>query len=366
MPDTNKTPTLLSASSNYDSWKKSVTIWSTFTSLPAAKQGAAVLLTLEGSARDAVLELSEDQISGDNGLPNVIKRLDELYLKDKTLQKYKAFDAFDNYRWPSHTPIPEFLHEFNMLSDKLQSYGTTLSDDLLAYKLLKATNLSPDHEKLAKATCKLKYKSMKDQLHKIFADMTTTSSPGATGLQANEIHITESPASYDTMYGWSWAGPRRCSLPPPRGANFTPHSPPQASQTKISFARKGHNPPGPQGNPICCIVCDSINNWANDCLDRRPPSRRSSHTYMVSAPPSAGPSDNPTNEIIMFQSDFDHPTNLRTLVSELWNHAVLDSGASKTVCGSMWLSTYVDSLSDSDKLAVAYSDSNNSFCFGDG
>ena len=87
---------------------------------------------------------------------------------------------------------------------------------------------------------------------------------------------------------------------------------------------------------------------------------------MVSTPPSAGQSDNSTNEIIMFQSDFDHPTNLSTLVSESWNHAILDSGASKTVCGSMWLSTYVDSLSDSDKLAVAYSDSNNSFHFGDG
>ena len=181
MSGTNETPPLLSASSNYNSWKKSGTIWSTFTSSPAAKQGAAVFLTLEGSARDAVLELSRDQISGDNGLPNVIKRLDELYLKDETLQKYEAFNAFDNYQRPSHTPIPEFLHEFNMISNKLQSYGTTLSDDLFAYKLLKAANLSQDHEKLAKATCELKYKSMKDQLCKIFADMTTISSPSVTG-----------------------------------------------------------------------------------------------------------------------------------------------------------------------------------------
>ena len=204
-----------------------------------------------------------------------------------------------------------------MLSNKLQSYGTTLSNDLLAYKLLKAANLSPDHEKLARATCELTYKSMKDQLHKIFMDMTTTSSPRATGLQANEINMTESPASYDTMYGQSWAGPHHRSLPHPRGTTFTPHSPPQASQNKISFARKGRNPPDPQGNLNHCIVCDSINHWANDSLDRRPPSRLSSHTYMVSTPSSAGPSDNPTNEIIMFQSDFDHPTNLCTFgVSE--------------------------------------------------
>ena len=197
-----------------------------------------MLFTLEGSAHDVVLELSGDQTSGDNGLPNVIMCLDELYLKDETLQKYEVFDAFDNYQRPSHTPIPEFLHEFNMLSNKLQSYGTTLSDDLLAYKLLKAANLSPDHEKLAKATCKLKYISMKDQLHKIFTDTTTTSSPGATGLQADEINITESPASYDTMYGQSWAGPCCRSLPPPRGATFTPRSHHRLHRTKYPFQEK--------------------------------------------------------------------------------------------------------------------------------
>ena len=83
-------------------------------------------------------------------------KVQQCFLLSRALQKYEAFDAFDNYRRPSHTPIPEFLHEFNMQSNKLQSYGTTLSDDLLAYKLLKATNLSPDHKKLAKAICELK------------------------------------------------------------------------------------------------------------------------------------------------------------------------------------------------------------------
>ena len=228
--------------------------------------------------------------------------------------------------------------------------------------------------------------------------MTTTMSPGATGLQPNEINITESQASYDTMYGRSSAGPRRRSLPPPRGVPLSLHvlhhrlhrtKSPLQEKVAILLTHRAIQP---------VALFDSINHWANDCPDRRPPSRRPSHTYMVSNPPLAGPSDNPTNEIIMSQSDFDHPTNLRTLVSESWNHVVLDSRASKTVCGSMWLSyvdsygypmltpmltpmlsyvdtypmwlsyvdTYVDSLSDNDKLAVAYSDSNNSFRFGDG
>ena len=61
--------------------------------------------------------------------------------------------AFDSFRRPSHMPIPEFLDVFNLLSDKLQCYGTAILDDLLAFRLLKAANLSLDHEKLVKATC---------------------------------------------------------------------------------------------------------------------------------------------------------------------------------------------------------------------
>ena len=51
--------------------------------------------------------------------------------------------------------VNEFLYTFNMLYNKLSSHGTTISADLLGYKLLKAADLSADHEKLAKATSEL-------------------------------------------------------------------------------------------------------------------------------------------------------------------------------------------------------------------
>ena len=53
----NKVPPLLSKSPLYTDWKKKVEIWSSFTTLEKKKHGAAVLLTLEGSAEEAVLEL---------------------------------------------------------------------------------------------------------------------------------------------------------------------------------------------------------------------------------------------------------------------------------------------------------------------
>ena len=46
-----------------------------------------------------------------------------------------------------------------------------MSDDILAYRLLKSANLSSYHEELIKATiADLKYNIMKDQLKKTFSD----------------------------------------------------------------------------------------------------------------------------------------------------------------------------------------------------
>ena len=42
-----------------------------------------------------------------------------------------------------------------------------------------------------------------------------------------------------------------------------------------------------------------------------------------------------TQEVVLYQSDFDHPEQLKTLVSESWNGAVLDSGATNTVAGKV-------------------------------
>ena len=38
-------------------------------------------------------------------------------------------------------------------------------------------------------------------------------------------------------------------------------------------------------------------------------------------------------EIVLFQSVFDHPERPHDLAAEAWNSGVLDSGATKTVCG---------------------------------
>ena len=64
MSNLNKSPPLVSKSKTYDDWIKLLSIWLKFTSLESEKQGPTIVLTLEGKAQDAVLELHTDVIPG--------------------------------------------------------------------------------------------------------------------------------------------------------------------------------------------------------------------------------------------------------------------------------------------------------------
>ena len=129
------------------------------------------MLSLEVEALDAVLEIDESDISKENGVDFIIERLNRLFKKDSTVIKYQTFKAFMTFKRPSNMSIQPYLNEFDKRLFKTESYGTVISDDILAYRLLKSANLSSYHEELVKATIPdFQYDIMKDQLKKTFSD----------------------------------------------------------------------------------------------------------------------------------------------------------------------------------------------------
>ena len=118
-----------------------------------------------------LLKKPKNQISFHRHFKKVIDRLDKLYLKDTTLEKFQALEAFDSYQHQPNTPIHEHIHQFEKLYFNLKGHGTTISKDLLAHKLLKSANLSTQNEKIAKGTTSdLTLNVMTAQLKKIFPD----------------------------------------------------------------------------------------------------------------------------------------------------------------------------------------------------
>ena len=57
---------------------------------------------------------------------------------------------------------------------------------------------------------------------------------------------------------------------------------------------------------------------------------------------------------------------INKFVRKTFNHAVLDSGCTKTVCRESWLNNYIDTLPAGDKQKVVESKSDTKFKFRDG
>ena len=131
------------------------------------------------------------------------------------------------------------------------------------------------------------------------------------------------------------------------------------------------------GETSRCRICESIYHWAADCPDRnrnqsqrtiqRVPSNQTQYTYMAEEQFDEFPDGHDDfHQIVLFQSDYDHPMPLTGLVAESCNSAVLDCGASKTVRGRKWFSTFVESLTEPERSNIKTTTGTYPYKFGDG
>ena len=61
----------------------------------------------------------------------------------------------------------------------------------------------------------------------------------------------------------------------------------------------------------------------------------------------------------------DDEHSIETLFGECISNAIVDTGCSRTVCGELWLQTYIESLSNKEKQ-IFCKESKCNFRFGDG
>ena len=77
------------------------------------------------------------------------------------------------YKRKSDADVRDFLVHYDYLYGKLSEFEMVLPEGFQAFFLLKAANLSADHQKLARATCtNLTYKEMKSNILKTFGDLS--------------------------------------------------------------------------------------------------------------------------------------------------------------------------------------------------
>ena len=111
---------------------------------------------------------------------------------------------------------------------------------------------------------------------------------------------------------------------------------------------KGKNPLSKTGAPTRCRNCQSINHWENKCPDRE--KEVDEAAFLI-------------NEVVHHATD---DVVLQSLLSETWSCALLDCGATTTVCGSKWMDEFLSSLPESQRERVKMETSDKPFRFGDG
>ena len=268
-PTNYKAPPSLTSSTCYEEWLKAIEIWQTFTGLTDEKQGPAIFLTLEGKARETVLNLDIKEIKAKNGVESIVKALNKLYLKDKLQMAYETYDTFEKFRRPEKMSIKEYINEFERLLNKTKKYGS-MSSDILAYRLLKSANLEDTPEQFIRATVKeLTYDDMQLQLKKIFSDLAKA------GDNVKDVYYQRNQPSNRRYNNNNNNKNRGRSNRIKRGGR----------SYRRGVSKRHKNPIDSQGNISRCKICESINHWEDDCPDN-----------------SYGKSKGNTEEVVLYQS----------------------------------------------------------------
>ena len=417
MSKKNLRPPILSETKSYDDWLKLVKIWSRSTDIEKSKQGSVLLLSLDSDSLDLALQIPEDDLFKDDGVKTLIDKLNELYKDDDALAKYETLEQFDNYRRTSDTSMVQYIIEFEKRLNKTKELGVKWdeADDILAFRLLKNSNLSESKEQLAKATIgRLTYKNVKDKLRAIFnknvnppptGDQIKTEQinfAGASSWQEDQSeydhHYQQPYEEYETFFNYK---PRYPQSPRQHQFNQYPNQYPTAAQSQhsTSFRRNNHLPtrrfsyPPPRGAPAyrfsrnltqqprCSTNFQPSFSSAQTArmkpMGRNPPDRNGQPTrcnvcdsvnhWTPQCPDAQQPTlFQETEEVTLFESDLDDTNQLTTLVAETQCAAVIDCGATKTCCGQIWWQGFTDTLSEEDLKNITISPSNKVFKFGSG
>ncbi|XP_029629926.1 uncharacterized protein LOC115207015 [Salmo trutta] len=315
---------------SYESWKNELGIWTRVTNLDGKKQALAVVLSLEGRARDTALEISVEDLNNDDGMGTLIRALDSVFLKEEKDRAYEAYSNFDSVSRDISVAMTDYIIDFEQRYNRMRKYDMVLPDAVLAFKLLDTACLDGREKQLALTACTvLTFASMKSALKIIFGEKTSVA-PLTDGMQASDgAYYTEQQR---------------------KGAKKS------RSQDNLKRAPfPGTNPLDKYGRRSKCAVCQSTYHWVKDCPHKNEQVKLTEENVNT---------DIEQCNITLFSNESASDTEI--FIVESLGSAVIDTACTRTVCGAKWLDSYVSELNMKEVQNMIDTPSNRAFKFGDG
>jgi hypothetical protein len=145
-------PTFVSDKKSYAEYKADLKMWSRITSLEKSVQAEMVVYRLEGHPsrikEKITTQLGEKLQDNEKGIEELIAFLDTIYTKDEMADAWDKFGEFSGFTRKRDVAMGDFIADWDNCYYKAQKVGCEYPDMILAFKLMKDSNLDDMETKL--------------------------------------------------------------------------------------------------------------------------------------------------------------------------------------------------------------------------
>ena len=308
----------------YKSWKNRVEDWLSMVSLGSKpgtnKQlGLQIRLSLEGKARELTECLDRKELEKENGHKIILKRLDEIYLKDNISEKYLSVKKFLKIERKPEESMRDYLTRYEKYEGELNRINgeNMFGGDIKAVHVLEQARLTESQKQMVLSACgkeKIEYENMCQIMKRIFegtekkeeSEWLGSERHRNMGLQRNRgvhnVEGNEDSKSEEDMYVNSKRGIDNYRS---RGRGYR------------SRGRGGRNPLDARGRVSVCVICHSEWHWAKDCPQNYTNRKKEANKEKIEHEEIAFMGDS-------YEVDEGHWRGIE---------AILDTGCKSTVCG---------------------------------
>ena len=184
-------PPLLSETEDFSRWLKLVKIWCARTNIPPEKRASVITMNLQGKYQDVAIEMDETEANCDDGVKNLLKKLEETFLGESKDLAYEKYLNFERIKREQHEYMSSYILRFERVIKDLKSINLNVEDGLLALKLLSSSNVSDNERKMVLTACTTTtFDLLKSDLKRIVGssgNYSLTAQASSTSLGAQEI-----------------------------------------------------------------------------------------------------------------------------------------------------------------------------------